>query len=326
MKWLPYTLLLIVLGLTAACLAPRTTKLDALLENYRPAELAGMNFPEAASKADFRLVVFGHAYAKMGRALAGDLQPAPNLVANATMLANIKPDLVVSLGDFIEAWHPAVLAPAQEFLHSLGAPAINAPGNHDLTNSKGAYQEQLGKLWGGLRMGRYLLLVVDTEQKPWSLDDTQVHFIKQALNAAQESDVDRVLVFGHKLIFSANRSRYQVVFDHVNARDGWTGSSNFNGAVRPLLEEFISDGGQVTWFGGDVGVAWSYGLLFDRDPDSGITFVATGIGDQVWDNALQVDLDSNGQVQIEVLPLSPDSKLNVAIETYGLEHWKGQFE
>lgn len=88
--------------------------------------------------------------------------------------------------------------------------------------------------------------------------------------------------------------RYDPLLASGNAFDKWTGASNFRAEVLPLLEDFAASGREVMWLGGD------------SDPKSGIRYLCTGIGDQAWDNVIELSLPPKGPIGIEVLALTPN--------------------
>ncbi len=305
----------------AAAPAPRA-RLDAWLGQHAPSRLAGPALPAADAQASPKLLVFGHAYGSPAGARARKPRPAESLTRNEERLAARKPDLVVSLGDIVYRYADSSIGAAVQCFAALGAPVLNAVGNHEMAERK-AYTERFGPSFGALRLGDNLLFVLDTERRPWSLSAPQLEFLQTGLELARPAGIRRVLLFAHKLIFSVEDARYGPLLAKLNAHDHWTGESNYKKQVLPLLEAFNGPGREVFWFGGDIGVGWNYGLFYDRHPASGITYVATGIGDQAWDNVLEVRLTAKGPLQIEALSLTGEALPE--LESCGLEFWAQRF-
>jgi hypothetical protein len=185
------------------------------------------------------------------------------------------------------------------------------------------YTERFGSTFGALRLGNNLLFILDTELQPWSISKEQVQLIRECLALAPKAGIKRALLFAHKLVFSVGNARYAPLLAKANAFDHWQGESNFGEEVLPLLRAFAQRDKEVLWFGGDIGVPWSYGLFFDRDPVSGITFVCTGLGDMPSDNIIQLVLPEHGPAQLEALPLT--STPLPALSACGPESWAKRF-
>jgi len=132
-----------------------------------------------------------------------------------------------------------------------------------------------------------------------------------------------VFLFAHKLLFVAKGTLFPVLAPHMNAQDGFTGSINFIKDVEPLLTRMAKDRA-VYWFSGDIGIAHSETLFHHRDPVSGVTFIATGIGDLPRDLILQVDVGENGAVRIQPVALNPETAVR-PVEAYGVSHWRETF-
>ena len=315
--------LFLVLHASAPSAAPQDLQaLDQFLTGQRPSELTGRPLPEPDQERDLRLLIFSHAYGSPERARQGSLLPASALQAKAGELAALKPDLVLSMGDFVFKFNPESLSATIPVFQELGAPVLNAVGNHEMSRRE-HYRERFGNTFGALRLNRSLLILLDTELDPWQISSEQLELLEGCLERLPSSGIDQVYLFAHKLIFCVDKPRYGPLLGRANAHDGWTGASNFRERVLPLLKRFAEHGRQVTWFGGDVGVPWSYGLFFDHDPEEGITYVCTGMGDREWDNVLELSLPREGAPVLRAIPLT-DAALP-ALEDCGPAAWAERY-
>ena len=62
-------------------------------------------------------------------------------------------------------------------------------------------------------------------------------------------------------------------------------------------------------------------LFFDKNRRSGVTYVATGIGDLPRDLIVEVNVDAEGAVEMRPIPLAEGGAVK-AMSAYGNEAWK----
>ena len=281
-------------------------ELDQFLAQRPPSELTGRPLPASSTTDEVRLLVFSHAYGSPARGKTQTPLPSPALTAKCKELAALRPKAVVSVGDFVYYYHPESLAATTEVFRSLGAPVINAVGNHEMSERE-KYIERFGNTFGALRLNKTLMITLDTELDPWQISGEQLKWLQECLALAPAAGIERLLIFAHKLIFSVGNERYGPLLASANGFKPWPGVSNFAEQVLPLLLAFTSLGHELLWVGGDIGVPWSYGLFYDHDPKSGITYLCTGMGDQPWDNVLELSLPLAGKTKIRVIPLTANA-------------------
>ncbi|MAG57800.1 MAG: hypothetical protein CMJ83_16055 [Planctomycetes bacterium] len=265
--------------------------------------------------APFTFLVAGHVY--------GDWQKKPVLPPAGLrryLAQDHHDDLIVLLGDSVYRY--AERGPTMEFLKTVPIPVYNAPGNHDYTQPRD-YEKRYGPSYGGFMHGGSLFVVLNTEVQPWHISKTQLRWLDRVMaGAVERDDIERVFVFAHKLVFAANE-RYLPVLLQANESYPLQGPNNFDTEVRPLLSR-IAKRRPVTWFSGDVGTPRSMPLFRDQDPESGITYVATGLGDNASDHLLRIAVPAEGPISITVVPLAkgPSPKFIDA----GLEAWRARLE
>jgi hypothetical protein len=105
-------------------------ELDGFLSLHPPAELTGRALPAGDVEGLARVLVFGHAYGSPGRARDGSPLPAPSLVAATYRLSARDPHLALSMGDFVFRYRLENITATTEVFGRLGAPVLNAVGNH----------------------------------------------------------------------------------------------------------------------------------------------------------------------------------------------------
>jgi hypothetical protein len=150
--------------------------------------------------------------------------------------------------------------------------------------------------------------------------DEQLNYFIKVIKEADET-IKNVFIFSHKLLWTVKTSKYQVVYKHLNSQNGYQYDSNFLGCIIPVLNDLAKDK-NVFWISGDIGCSWSLPLFYDKD-SSGITFIATGLGDTGNDIILDVNIN-HGNIKIQSLSLGHDMDFN-DIEKYNLEYWENYF-
>ena len=271
-----------------------------------------------ASPDGFRFLVAGHLYGDP----SGD-HPAATLRRAAPRLRQQNPAFLMTCGDIFWSTEDPSVDDTVGLFNELAIPVFNAPGNHDVKN-RPLYLRRFGAAHGFFIHGRSLFVILDTEHDPWNISGSQLEELREITEWVCKSDrIDHVFLFAHKLLFVAKGTLFPVLAPHMNAQDGFTGSINFIKDVEPLLTRMAKDRA-VYWFSGDIGIAHSETLFHHRDPVSGVTFIATGIGDLPRDLILQVDVGENGAVRIQPVALNPETAVR-PVEAYGVSHWRETF-
>ncbi len=275
--------------------------------------------PVLTDRAPYRFLVGGHLYGAPGIAR---LHPSVNLRAHLDALKG-SADFFVSLGDFVMTFAPALIDPTLEDLRKLEMPVFNAVGNHDYTRPE-LYEFVCAPTYGSFLYGRDLFIILNTEQIPWQIQGEQLAALKGALALGTESETVRnIFIFGHRLLFACADPRYATLFEHHNDKPRYDGSANFETDIRPLLTASARSKA-VFWFAGDLGAAWTDTLFYDEDPRSGVTYIATGLGDRPDDCLLRIAVDHAGAVTFQSVSLSTEQIAHPQV--YGIPHWRRQYE
>lgn len=262
--------------------------------------------------ASFEFLVAGHLYGDPAKTS----MPADSIREALEDLAATGADLMVCCGDTFRRATPQCFAQTVDVLERLPFPVFNAVGNHDV-NPRATYVERFGATYGAFVHGGCAFVMLDSEQTTWEITGEQLAFLRAALRTATaRDDIRAVFCFAHKLVF-AHRQQYFEVLLGSNALDGLTAPNHFASEVLPLLQQTAAHK-PVHWFGGDIGVSHTLATFYDRDATSGVTFVATGIGDLARDSVVQVAVRGNEVlVSLRSLTGQPVGKL----EDCGVKAW-----
>lgn len=302
--------------LLAACSspAPQTEPAPLAAELPVPPILNGRRLPARAADARWHFLVAGHLYGDPKQTA----MPAASFQRALPQLAASGADLLVCCGDTFRVGVPQCFDATAAVLQQLSAPVFNAVGNHDVVDRQ-AYTARFGPTFGAFVHGGCAFVLLDTELQTWEIAGEQLAFLRRALAAAAgRADVRAVFCCAHKLVF-AHRQRYLEVLLGGNALDGMDEPrpNRFAADVLPLLAAAARTK-PVYWIAGDIGTARTLPAFCDRDPSSGVTFLATGIGDLPRDCVLEVEVDG-AEVQVSLRPLGGQAPRPLA--EYDLRAW-----
>ena len=276
--------------------------------------LNGQDLPPEGVSSVVRFAVCGHLY---GDPAPWSTFPAESLTDNVARIESENLDLFVALGDAFKRYEEPYITSTKRVLYRLSMPVFNAPGNHDVTD-RGAYTRDNGPTYGALAYRGCLLVVLDTEMGNGSITGQQLEFLREVVaSAVGDPSIHSVFFFAHRLLF-AQRARYASVAERVNDKESFQ-TGNFTDVVQSLLRRLVPTKG-VYWFGGNIGVGDSPSLFFDRDPTTGITFVAAGIGDTDRDAYIVVEVLGPGLV--EFTPVSTVGTKLGPMASYGIDTWR----
>jgi len=280
-----------------------------------PRSVNGIGRKKADGEA-FRFLVSGHLYGSRKGP-----HPARSFRSAIPRLNALDAAFLVNCGDMMWELNDQSRVESLAVFKQLRMPLYNAPGNHELSN-RARYVEVFGPTHGVFRHGTSLFVILDTEDDPWNLTGPQLSFLKLVARWAESrSDLDNVFLFAHKVLFADDPEYEKTIGRKLNAHDRFMGRMNFVEDIEPVLDRLATKH-RVFWFSGDVGTkAHSDTLFFDKNRRSGVTYVATGIGDLPRDLIVEVNVDAEGAVEMRPIPLAEGGAVK-AMSAYGNEAWK----
>ena len=131
-----------------------------------------------------------------------------------------------------------------------------------------------------------------------------------------------VAIHSHKLVWVDGRPEFGIVWERLNARNGYVSDGDFVRDVLPAVRELAAVK-PVVWFSGDVGIFISLPLFFHREPDVDLRWAAVGLGDTADDALVQVQVAADGELTFEVVRM--DGEPSAALEHFGIQYWKDHF-
>ncbi len=284
--------------------------------------------PLAPGPAAFRFFTGGHLY---GSPDPKKPRPALTWTSSKDRLIAALPRFFMGLGDlFCRIEDKAEVERTLGFLKTLPFPVLNAVGNHDLGSRKTWWSEQFGPNYYAFRIGVTLFLVLDSETKEWRIMGDQLKFLKSQLAAAREdSGLKTVFLFTHKMLWADSK---ELVIAALASNQGGNllRSAHFAKDLFPATKSFREDlvatakTKSVHWISGDTGAFPNrYHVFLQREESSGITFVATGLGDLARDCLVQVDVSALGDVHYSLFALG--SERPEPIENYDAKRWTDHY-
>lgn len=245
-------------------------------------------------------------------AVAGHIYGNPDTYTNSIyppFLAQLKKDHAARRFDFLfltgdvvahatdSNWN-TVLAE----LNSLNLKWLIAPGNHDLGNGfvpvSQPFSEScgLGGPYWFVRSGRSEMLVLNTSNPGWTVDEDQRKALTNHLQQLKSDSTDNIFVFTHQLWWERNPpAEFGLDSLRPNSFACYDGTSDFWCDVFPCID---STGIETWFFAGDMGSHYTLPAYYE-DHYNRFHFYGSGMGGGISDNYLIVEVYQNGRVDIE---------------------------
>ncbi len=260
----------------------------------------------------YSFIVSGHFH---GSPASRSTFPAATLLANIDTLNELNPCFLMSLGDlFIDVNEKYISNYQKSLFTKLKMPLFNAVGNHDISNDN-YYEKVYGKTYSSFILNSELYIILNTELNDGSIKGEQLIFFNNALKEANLEQIKNIFIFSHRPIWSENNEAYAGLFEG-NTRT-MLGENNFEDEIKPVLKS-VSKGKSIYWMSGSMaGGAASF--FYNKEPETGITFIQTAIRDLPRDAVLQLTID-NGKVNFTCVSFTAESLK--PLESYGINFWK----
>jgi len=181
----------------------------------------------------------------------------------------------------------------------LGLPVYFAAGNHDMTD-RVLFESRYGQTYYSFVHQSDLFIVLDPNLDEWNISDDQLQFLENALNS-EAQNVNNIFVFFHQVLWWEPDNIYQNVT--LNSLAGRADTINFWNEIEPLFNGLSKP---VHMFAGDVG-AFNTGSEFMYHQYENITLIASGMGGNVRDNTIIIDVHEDASVSYRLIALNdPD--------------------
>ena len=290
---------------------------------YRPTIMNDLPLVVSPDAGPYSFIVGGHLYgAPLNKK---SIFPSASLLGNLDRINAMGSAFFVSLGDAIRFCLPKHYAMfRRSFADRLEMPLLNAVGNHDVAVRARYLKEFPGPTSGLFTHGKVLHLILDAEEDSGTISGQQLQGLLAMLEIAGKTEkLSSVAIYSHKLLWACGREKFDIVFQHLNSKDGYRADQSFVNTLLPPLRRLALQK-QVIWFSGDIGCSHTLPLFYEKEPGVDLTWIATGIGDTADDSLLQVEVDQAGRMTPHVVRL--DGTDSNPLSSFGLDYWKAHFK
>ena len=181
-------------------------------------------------------------------------------------------------------------------LNELGLPVYFAAGNHDMTD-RALFESRYGQTYYSFVHQSDLFIVLDPNIDEWNISGDQLQFLQGVLND-EVQNINNIFVFFHQLLWWEPNNIYQNV--SLNSLAGRADTINFWNEIEPLFNGLSKP---VHMFAGDVG-AFNTGSEFMYHKYDNITLIASGMGGNVRDNFIIIDVHEDASVSYRLIALN----------------------
>ncbi|MFT6938143.1 MAG: hypothetical protein ACJA1N_002449 [Saprospiraceae bacterium] len=251
------------------------------------------------AKVDYSFFVAGHTYGAPGINNIGLHPPFEDFYDTI----NTYPKLLSGFltGDIVLASNDQNWDEVEASLQQLNMPIYFAYGNHDILWSRPLVEGRYGISYKAFMQENDLFILLDPNIDEWNISGDQLDFLTNTLDSLEEN-AEHIFVFFHQLIWWGNGNIMSN--NRPNSLAGKADSLNYWTAVEPIFNALDKP---VFLFAGDVGANQiSPSLMYYKDGD--ITYISSGMGHQLKDNFLIIDVLDDESVRFKVKGLNcPDS-------------------
>lgn len=179
---------------------------------------------------------------------------------------------------------------------NLEMPVHFAVGNHDMSD-RSLFETRYGNTYFSFTKNDDLFIILDPNLEEWNIGGTQLDFLKNELNI-HSNNVNNIFVFFHQLLWWSSDNIYQNIV--LNSIAGRAENINFWTEVEPLFNQLEN---KVVMCAGDVGAHHSGDEFMYHSYDN-ITFIASGMGGEVRDNIVIIDVYSDKSIGYRLIALN----------------------
>jgi len=221
-------------------------------------------------------------------------------------------DFLILTGDFVRMCDQRALDQLELELNALPIPTYVVMGNHEETTPlcRAWVKERHGDTFYAFEHGDAHFIVLDSELEERSISSGQLEFLSAEIDRADEEAV--VFVFFHELLWLSRGGRYRHVRANRRSRQENVTSSNYWQDVAPILAAHPRK--RIFVIAGDVGGNPDAVPAFYEELGH-VTLIASGMGEGVQSNYLQVHLDGRA-ARFELVALDPADEPLPPLESF----------
>ena len=243
--------------------------------------------PELAdSNTVYSFFVAGHAYGNPTTFQYGLHPPFKTLIPEINKYPHL--ELGVFTGDVVPKPTDAYWDAAEHDIGHLKVPTHVALGNHDMSHEVG------DRFVDHYAFQKHNDLFIIWSPRAWNIDTVQMNMLKREIETRKNS-IDNLFIFCHELIWWSPENEYKNV--EINYRPHYPGSTNYWEEVHPYLDSLEMP---VYLFAGDIGASDGVSpYMYDKKDN--VSLFASGMGSNMNDNVLFVNVSDDGTVKINMI-------------------------
>lgn len=247
------------------------------------------------------------------------LYPAGSFVANIDKINRSEASFFVGLGDVIRNSSDSLhVKTFREIFGRLAMPFFNAVGNHDVIVPED-WKKEFGETSYFFDYGGDRFFIIDLEDVSEENQKKTLDLLRNNIKGKHR----HVFIFTHRVAFATVFPEVEILNARKNAPFTDLDLVEYFRELALIMRKG-SWGHNVHWFAGDVGASWSYPAFYYVVPKDTMKYIAIGIGDTPLDQVLQVNVNPEGAVTCNLIPLSGQ---NIGpLEEQTIEKWEAYFK
>ena len=249
-------------------------------------ELPSFELYSIDSLVNYSFLVAGHAYGNPMDFQYGLHPPFKTMIPQINEYPKL--EFGVLTGDVVpkpteEYWDSAELD-----MSRFSVPLHIAPGNHDKSPVfHSRYQD-----YYSFNQANDLFLILSPRN--WNIDGEQLELVKSKIDSCKK-EVDNIFIFCHELIWWTPENEFKDV--EINYRPHYPGTTTYWQDFQPYLDSLEVP---VYLFAGDIGASEGVSPFMYEKQDN-ISYFASGMGSNLNDNVLFVEVSTSGNVEIKMI-------------------------
>jgi hypothetical protein len=259
-------------------------------------------------------IVGGHLYGDNVNQLG--TYPASSLIANIDRINAVNPDFFISLGDNIRESNNLQLNNFyNSFTSKLNFPFFTVLGNHDVYGTPKLFLELLQNRYYSFIYKCSSYIFLDAITNNGRIEGEQLSWLnKQIKIIRRSSDIKNIFVFSHKPIW------YDQIKEMGAFDDRYYHKFNFSKDIMPQMLDLnkeiylISDD-----FGGTVN-GLQANIFYHHDSKNNIFYISTGIGDNLYDMLVKIDIGADKNVIVNEFSLTETNP--IPIKNFDINYFK----
>jgi len=244
----------------------------------------------------YSFFVAGHTYGKPGVDNIG-LHPAfeakYDLIRNDSFI-----EFGVLTGDIVLTGTEQNWNEVDSSVSLLDLPVYFAVGNHDMSD-RVLFESRYGQTYQSFVRNSDLFIILDPNIDNWNISGEQLQFLENTLDENYQQ-VENIYVFFHQLLWWTPNNIYKNVT--LNSLQSRSDTINFWAEVEPLFNTMPNN---IFMFAGDVG-ANPTGSEFMYHQYDNMTLIASGMGGEVRDNIIIVDVFEDKTTSFRLIALNEE--------------------